>query len=305
MRGPKKQAIVCRKANGELETKVEDLKNLKDKYPIAGVPLVRGIFMLVDSMVNGMKALTWSIDLLPEDQQEEPSKFDLWIEKKLGSEKAQSAIIGIAVVMGMLLAVGLFVLLPAFFFELLPDSLGLIWRCVIEGVIRIVIFLVYLYLCTRLKDIKRMFAYHGAEHKTIFCYEKGLELTVENVRPQSRFHPRCGTSFMFVVMIISIFVVSFMTWVLQLIPAIAALPTIAAALIRVLGKLIVLPVIVGITYEFNRWVGRHDNALSSTLSWPGRQLQRLTTFEPEDDMIECAIEALKLVIPENEADAAW
>ena len=305
MRGPKKQAIVCRKSDGELVSKVEDLHFIKEKYPILGVPFIRGVFGLLDSMVKGMKALTWSIDLLPEEEQEAPSKLDAWIEKKLGGEKAQSVIIGIAVIMGILLSIGLFVMLPAFFFEALPDSIHLVLRCVLEGVIRIIIFLIYLYLCTRLKDIKRMFAYHGAEHKAIFCYEKGLPLTTENVKAQSRFHPRCGTSFMFVVMLISILVISVMTWVLSLFPAVAALPGILSALVRIAAKLVLLPLVIGITYEINRWVGRHENAFSSALSWPGRQLQRLTTFEPDDSMIECAIESLKLVVPENEDDAAW
>lgn len=305
MRGVDRQAIVCRRSDGTLETKVEPLKLIKDRYPILGVPVIRGVVNFIDSMAKGMNALTYSAELLPEEQQEEPSKFDIWLEKKLGSEKAEKAFIGIAVVLGILLAVGLFVLLPAFLFELLPKSIGLVTRCVIEGVIRIVIFLVYLFLCTRMKEIQRMFAYHGAEHKTIFCYEKGLPLTVENVRKQSRFHPRCGTSFLVVIMIISIFVVSFMTWVLTLIPGVSSLTGLAAALVRVLAKLLILPVIVGITYEINRWVGRHDNLFSAIIAWPGKQIQHLTTFEPDDSMIECAIESLRLVIPEEEGADRW
>lgn len=305
MRGVDKQAIVCRKADGTLETKVEPLNFIKDKYPILGVPFIRGIVTFIDSMVKGMNALTYSASLLPEDEQEEPTKFDLWLEKKLGSEKAEKAIISIAVVLGILLAVGLFVLLPAFLFELLPDSIGLVTRCILEGIIRIAIFLVYMWLCTRVKDVQRMFSYHGAEHKTIFCYEKRLPLTVENVRKQSRFHPRCGTSFLVVVMIVSIFVVSIMTWVLSLFPGIAALPKIASALVRVLAKLILLPIIVGVTYEINRWCGRHDNLLSRVISWPGKQMQHLTTNEPDDGMMECAIEALKLVIPDKEGADEW
>lgn len=305
MRGVDKQAIVCRRADGGLETKVEQLHLIKEKYPVLGLPLIRGVVTFIDSMAKGMKALTWSAELLPEDQQEEPSKFDQWIEKKLGSEKAEKAIIGIAVVLGICLAIGLFVLLPAFLFELLPDGMGLVSKCIIEGLIRIVIFLLYLWLCTRVKDVQRTFRYHGAEHKTIFCYEKGLPLTVENVRKQSRFHPRCGTSFLVVILIISIFVVSFMTWVLSLVPGIAALPKLAAALVRICAKLILLPFIVGITYEINRWVGRHDNAFSAILAWPGKQIQHLTTSEPDDGMMECAIEALKLVIPDEKGADEW
>ncbi|MCQ2405979.1 MAG: DUF1385 domain-containing protein [Oscillospiraceae bacterium] len=305
MRGVDRQAIVCRKEDGSLVTNVDELKLVKDKYPILGIPFIRGIVTFIDSMAKGMQALTWSAEQLPEDQQEEPTKFDLWLEKKLGNEKAEKAIIAIAMVLGLALAVGLFVLLPAFLFELLPDSINLVLRCILEGIIRIVIFLAYLWLCTRMKEIKRVFAYHGAEHKTIFCYEKGLPLTVENARVQSRLHPRCGTSFLVVVMIISIFVVSFMTWVLASIPAIAALEGIAAGLVRVLAKLILLPIIVGITYEINRWVGRHDCTFSRIVSWPGKQMQHITTFEPDDSMLEVAIEALKLVIPEKEGADEW
>ena len=173
---------------------------------------------------------------------------------------------GVAMVIGILLAIGLFFLLPAFLFELLPDSIGLVGRCILEGIIRIIIFLLYLWFATRMKEIKRLFAYHGAEHKSIYCYEKGLPLTVENVRMQSRFHPRCGTSFLVVVMIISIFVISFMTWVLSLFPAIEALPGIVSALIRMGCKLLLLPIIVGITYEINRWVGGHDGLLSDIIA---------------------------------------
>ncbi len=300
MRGPKKQSIVCRLADGTLKTKTEDVK------PTPKTPFVRGIFILISSLSNGMNALSYSAGLQPEESKDEPSKFDQWLEKKFGSEAAEKAVIVLAVILGIALAVGLFVLLPAFLFELLPDRMNLVLRCIMEGLIRIVIFLVYLWLASRMKEIKRVFAYHGAEHKTIFCYEKGLELTVENVRVQSRFHPRCGTSFLVVIMIISIFVVSVMTWVLSLFPEIAALPKLLAALVRIVAKLILLPIIVGLTYELNRWVGRHDeNALARAVAWPGKQIQHLTTREPDDGMIECAIEAVKLVIPEVKGSDAW
>lgn len=306
MRGPEKQAIVCRLADGTMQTKVDELKLNRDRHPILRIPFLRGVPMFIDSMVQGMRALTYSASLLPEDEQEKPSKFNLWLEKRFGSEKAEKAVIGFAAVLGVLLAVALFVLLPSLLFELLPEGIHLIVRCILEGLIRIVIFLAYMWLCTRLDDVKRLFAYHGAEHKTIFCYEKGLELTVENVRKQSRFHPRCGTSFLVVIMIISIFVVSFMTWVLSLIPGIAALPHLAAALVRVLAKLIILPFIVSITYELNRWVGGHDeNIIARIVAWPGKQLQHITTSEPDDGMIECAIESVKLVIPEKKGSDTW
>ena len=306
MRGPEKQSVVCRLADGTLKEKVEDLKLSSTKHPILKIPFLRGVPMFIDSMVNGMRALTYSAELLPEDQQEQPGKLDLWLEKKLGSEGAQKAAVGLAVVLGIFLAVGLFVLLPAFIFELLPRSMHLVLRCLLEGVIRIIIFLAYLWLVTRLDDIKRLFSYHGAEHKTIYCYEKGLDLTVDNVRKQSRFHPRCGTSFLVVTMLIAILVVSVMTWVLSLIPGVAALPRLSAALVRILGKLIVLPFIVSLTYELNRWVGRHDsNPFARIAAWPGKKLQHITTREPDDGMIECAIAAMKLVIPEVKGADAW
>ena len=300
MRGPEKQSIVCRLADGTLRTKLEDVK------PVPKIPFLRGICIFISSLYNGMTALSYSAGLQPEESQDEPSKFDVWLETKIGVEAAEKAVIAIAVVLGIALSVGLFVLLPAFLFELLPEGINLVLRCILEGLIRIVIFLVYLWLASRMKEIKRVFSYHGAEHKTIFCYEKGLELTVENVRKQSRFHPRCGTSFLVVIMIISILVVSVMTWVLSLFPGIAALPKLLAALVRIAAKLVLLPIIVGLTYELNRWVGRHDeNPVARAVAWPGKQIQHLTTREPDDGMIEVAIEAVKLVIPEVKGADAW
>ena len=291
MRGPQKQAIVCRTKDG-LVTKVEELRLVKEKYPVLGIPFLRGVVNFLDSMVKGVQALTYSADLLPEEEQEEPSKFDAWIEKKFGTEKANKFLIGFAVFLGICMSVGLFMLLPTLiaglFYRVVDNH---ILRNLIEGLIRIAIFLGYLFLCTRLKDIQRVFSYHGAEHKSIFCYEKNLPLTVENVRIQPRQHPRCGTSFLFVVMIISILVFSFATW--------------NNVWIRMLVRILLLPVVVGISYEINRWVGRHDNWLSAILSAPGKALQHLTTFEPDDSMIEVAIRALTLVIPEQQGADEW
>ncbi|MEG1540804.1 MAG: DUF1385 domain-containing protein [Oscillospiraceae bacterium] len=291
MRGPVKQSIVVRTNEG-LVSKVEEPHFVKERYKILGFPLIRGVVTFLESMIYGVKALTYSAELLPEEQQETPSKFDLWIEKKFGSEKAEKFVIGVAVVLGICLSVGLFILLPtllAGFVGKLTDS-SLIHNLV-EGLLRIVIFLAYMVACTFSKDLKRVFRYHGAEHKTIFCYEKGLPLTVENVKKQSRFHPRCGTSFLFVVMIISILVFSVVSW--------------TNVWVRMALRLLLLPVVVGIAFEINRWVGRHDNWLSSFLAAPGKALQRLTTAEPDDEMMECAIEALSLVIPEEKGLDAW
>ena len=180
-----------------------------EKHPILGWPLIRGVVVFLDSMVKGMKALTYSADLLPEDEQEEPGKIDLWIEKHFGEEKAKDIIIGTAVVLGIALSIVLFILIPTLLAGLTESFIhSPVVRNLFEGLLRIIIFLLYLWGVAHMKDVERMFAYHGAEHKTIFCYEKGLPLTVENVRPQSRFHPRCGTSFLFVVVIISILVFS-------------------------------------------------------------------------------------------------
>lgn len=291
MLGPEKRAIVCR-GSGEMVEKVEKVTPLKAKSPVLGLPLIRGVAAFISSMVNGVKALSFSADQLPEDMQEEPGKIDLWIEKHFSNETAQKLIIGVAVVLGIALSLFLFLFLPTFIVGLFPAvKADFYWRTLLEGILKLVIFFIYLILCSKMKDMKRLFAYHGAEHKTIFCYEKGLPLTVENVRPQPRLHPRCGTSFIFVVIIISIIAGSFIH--------------VSDTLLRMGLKFLMLPLIVGLSYELNRWVGRHDNICSAILSWPGKQFQRITTNEPDDEMIECAIRALELVIPEEKGSDAW
>ena len=298
MRGPEKQAIVVRGGEGEIVTKVEELHPLKDKYKWAGWPLVRGVIGFFDSMVNGMKALTFSASFLPEEEQDEPTKLDLWVEEKFGSEKAEKFVIGAAMVLGVALAIALFVFLPTLIAGLIPalrqghDSV----RTLVEGLVKLVIFLGYMYGISRMKDMRRLFSYHGAEHKTIFCYEHREELTVENVRKQSRFHPRCGTSFMLVVVILSIFVFILVNAFLH----------VDNIFLRMIVKILLLPVVVALSYELNRWLGRHDDlTISRILSWPGRMLQHLTTNEPDDSMIEVAIESLRLVIPETEGADAY
>ena len=291
MRGPKKQAVVVRTKDG-LVTKTEDLKLLKDKYPIVGVLFIRGVVNFISSMAVGVRALMFSADYLPEDEQEDPSKFDQWIEKRMGSEKAEKAIITISVILGVALSVGLFMLLPTFLAGFVAKYFEYsLLKNLFEGVLRIVIFLAYMWLATRLNDIKRMWAYHGAEHKTIFCYEKRLPLTVENVRGQSRLHPRCGTSFLFIVMIVSILVFSFTSW--------------NNLWVRIGLRLLLLPVVVAISYEVIRLAGRYDNIVTKIVSAPGKALQKLTTQEPDDEMIEVAIEAMALVIPDDAKEAEW
>lgn len=298
MMGPEKKAIVVRRPDGGLETKVEERVLIKDKHPILGVPFIRGIFNFGSSLANGVKALMYSAEFYPEDEEaepEEPSKFEAWLERTLGSEKAASFFVTLAVVLGVCFSVLLFFILPTFltggllyFFPGFP-----LWgRNLIEGVLKIAIFMGYLILCSRMKDIHRTFCYHGAEHKTIFCYEKGLPLTVENVRPQSRLHPRCGTSFLLVVIILGLFV--------------GLLIQVDNTLLRIALRILLLPVLVAVAYELNRWAGRHDtNIISRIVTWPGKQLQRLTTNEPDDGMIECAIRAMELVIPDEKGKDAW
>ena len=291
MRGPKKQAIVVRSKDG-LVKKVEDLKLVRDRYPILGLPLIRGIATFGSSMVNGVKALMYSADFFPEDEDAEPDKFHIWLDKTFGSEKAQQIIIYIAAFLGIFFSIAMFILLPTAIAGLIPGiEQQYVLRNIVEGGLKICIFIGYLALVSRMKDIRRVFSYHGAEHKTIWCYEKRLPLTVENVRKQTRLHPRCGTSFLFVVIFISIIVGAFIRS--------------DHVLVRMALHLASLPVIVAISYELNRWVGGHDNALSRALSWPGMQLQHFTTNEPDDSMIEVAIEALKEVIPEQEGQDAW
>ena len=290
MRGPKKQAIVCRTADGLVE-KVEDLHLLKDKYPFFGLPLVRGVVTFLDSMIKGMSALMYSAELIPDEMQED-DPLDKWIEAHFSAEKAKQIIIYTAVVLGIGLSLLLFVFLPTFLVGFIkPIYNNYVMRNLFEGLVRIAILIAYMKLCCKVPDVKRLFAYHGAEHKTIFCYEHGKELTVANVRPESRFHPRCGTSFLLVVVIVSVLVNSVVH--------------VANTFGRIGCHLLLLPLVVGISYEINRWCGAHDNPLSAVLSAPGKWLQRITTEEPDDSMIEVAIRAMELVIPEEKGIDEW
>ena len=309
MRGPEKDAIAVRTAD-EIKLELKDRK-IRPKNSIAAWPFIRGAVNFFDSQVTGVKALMHSADLSPEGQelaQEEPSKFDKWLEEKLGNEGFQKAVIGTAVFMGLGMSILLFFLLPmvicGFFDQWIQSTIAL---NLMEGVVRMCIFMGYMLLISRMKEMKRVFAYHGAEHKTIRCYEAGLELTVENVRVQTRLHPRCGTGFLLIVMVISILVFSIASTVLlSLIPALGAMKgSFLYRLIMIVFKLLLLPLVVSITYEINRWVGRHDNAFTRILSAPGMWMQNFTTNEPDDSMIEVGIAALKAVIPENEGADLW
>ena len=300
MRGPEKQAIVVRDKDGNLVEKTEPLKLVKDRYPVLGVPLIRGTVNFLSAMVQGVRALMYSAEFYPDEETEEPSKFDKWLEAHVPSKKLEELVIVLAVVMGIGMSLFLFLMLPTLltgallhFFPGFP-----LWgRNVLEGLLKIAIFLLYLIFCSKQKDIYRVFQYHGAEHKTIFCYEAGLPLTVENVRAQPRHHPRCGTSFLFVVIFVSILVSSvvFGIWPMT------------NPWLRALVHLALLPLVVGITYEFNRWVGRHvqESRLAQVLTAPGLWMQNFTTNEPDDGMMECAIRSLQLVIPDEKGKDEW
>lgn len=306
MRGPKKDAIVIRGREG-LTLEIADRK-LNPPGSFKTWPFFRGMFTFFDAQVTGVKALMRSADLAPEEMQEEPSKFDQWLEKKLGNEKFQQAVIAIAVTLGMGMSIGLFFLLPMIiggFFDRWIHSTVML--NLVEGAIRMVIFMLYMLLVSRMSEMKRVFSYHGAEHKTIRCYEAGLPLTVENVSKQSRLHPRCGTSFLLVVMVISILVFSIASsGLLTLVPALETIRgSILYRLVMVVFKLLLLPIIVGITYEINRWCGANDNVFTRILAAPGMWMQKFTTNEPDDGMIEVAIQAVEAVLPDEEGADRW
>ena len=307
MRGPEKDAVVCRTKDG-MTLEVTDRK-LPPEKSVLRWPLIRGVVNFFDSQVTGVKALLKSADLSGDEEwNEEPGKLDLWLEKKLGSEKFQQYLIYTAAVLGLLMSIGLFFLLPmiigGFFYGVVRSVVAI---NLIEGLVRMVIFLCYMILISRMKEMKRLFAYHGAEHKTIRCYEAKLPLTVENVRVQTRMHPRCGTSFLLVVMLLSILIFSAASSVLlSVVPALEAMRgSLSFRLIMIGFKLLLLPLVVSIAYEINRWVGRHDNAFTRILTAPGLWMQNFTTNEPDDSMIEVAITAVKAVLPEKEGSDAW
>ena len=306
MRGPKKDAIVIRTKDG-LDVDVKPRK----LYPAGSVwnkPFLRGPVSFLDAQVTGVKALMHSADFAPEEEQASTSKFDRWLEEKMKDEKSKNTALGITVAISLLFTIALLFILPglvgALFERWISSNLAI---NLIEGLARIVIFVTYVYLSSRLQDMKRVFAYHGAEHKTICCYEAGLPLTVENVKTQTRFHPRCGTSFLMVVVILSILLFSVASGLLlKLIPALTVMRgTIAYKLIMMAFKLLLLPLVVSIAYEINRLVGRSDSKFARGLVAPGLWMQRITTNEPDEDMIQVAITAVEAVLPEEEGADRW
>ena len=289
MRGPFLTSMATRMPDGSIEVETWDTHKSGKTPWTRRAPFIRGIFNMVDSMVVGYSCLMKSAEKA--GVEEEPTKFDKWLEEKLG-DNLMKVLGGVAVVLGVALAAVLFIFIPTGLSSLLKPLLGAgIGLSLIEGLIKVIILVGYMWLCSRMKEIHRVFEYHGAEHKSIACYEAGLPLTVENIRPQRRFHPRCGTSFLFLVVFISIIVGSFISW--------------DNPAIRMLLKLALIPVVVGISYELIKLAGRSDGILTRIISAPGMWLQHITTCEPDDGQIECAIAALEAVIPEDENADRW
>ena len=286
MKGPEKSAMAVRKPNGEIDLSIWDTKKLTG---IRKIPFIRGTFNFIDTLIQGYDCLMKSAEI--SGQEEEPDKFEIWLNKVFG--KAAGAVFGTVItVIAAALAIGLFFGVPALIAGFIGNYVeNAVLLSAIEGVIKIAMFLAYIIGVSKMSDIHRTFMYHGAEHKTIFCYEKGLELTVENVRKQQRFHPRCGTSFLLIVLVVSVLVSSVITW--------------ENVFIRVLLKILMLPVTVGISYEIIKFAGRHDNWFTKIISAPGLWFQNFTTQEPDDSMIEIAIAAVTPVLPENPEDAAF
>lgn len=298
MRGPKGAAMSVRLPNGTIETEYKDVKPWREKNKFFSLPLVRGIVGFVESLATGygylMESAEKSTQGLENPPEEELSKFDKWIEKHFG-EKMMNIVGVISAVLGFGLAFFLFMWLPSFVVDKVTFGKLLEFHPLFEGIIRIIIFVLYMLAVSHMKDIHRVFMYHGAEHKSIFCYENGLELTVENVRKQSRFHPRCGTSFMFVMILLSILLSSALVLIF---PNLADINR----MLWILIKLLIMPLVMGIGYEFIKYAGKHDNLLVKILSAPGLWMQRITTKEPTDDIIEVGIEAIKAVLTDNPED---
>ena len=290
MRGPKQTAIVCRKPGEEMVVKMEPAGTMSHGA-WARLPVIRGVVSFWDSMKFGMSALMYSADFMEEEEAETQSRFDRWLESRFSEETLEKVMMGTALIFGIAIPIVLFILLPTFLAGFLGDNVPHILRNLVEGIFRICIFLAFVYFTSKQSDVHRTYMFHGAEHKTIACYEAGLDLTVENARGCSRLHPRCGTSFLFMVMIISILFFSLFSW--------------SNVWVRMLTRLALLPVVAGLSYEINRFAGRHDNWLTNLLRKPGLALQKLTTAEPTDDMLEVAIEAMNRVIPENENEDNW
>lgn len=290
MKGRKIYAVAVRKPDGEIEVDVQDTKSILDRYKMLRWPILRGIAIFVESLTLGIKTLSYSAEMFGDEEEVEESKFEKWLMNKLG-DKAEKVLIGVTMMISFVLAIGIFMILPMLISTLFKSFITSSFVLnLVEGAFRIAIFLGYMKLVTRMKDIQRTFQYHGAEHKTINCLEKEKELTVENVRGCTRLHKSCGTSFLFVVMIVSILVFSLFTtdnvW------------------FRIIIRIVMVPIVAGISYEFIRWARKADeNKLAQLLSKPGMWIQRqFTTIEPDDKQIEVAIAAVKGVLDNEQAE---
>lgn len=286
MKGPKNTCLAVRKPDGTMDFQERPTRR---PHGVWKLPVLRGAYSLFTAMKEGVDDINYSASFFEDEEtSEEPSRFEQWVEAHISSDTLEKLILGFAMILGTLLPIVLFLVAPTLIVGFLPAGAPYFVRSLLEGLVRIILFLIFMWSVSHMKDIERTFRYHGAEHKTIFCYEAGLPLTVENVRRMPRFHPRCGTSFMIVMMIIPILIFAFVqmdnVW------------------LRMALRLILLPVVVGLAYECNRFAGRHDGPISRAIRWPGLQMQRLTVFEPDDSMIEVAIAAMQRVIPEDESD---
>ena len=298
MNGPEGKAMALRLPDGSISVEKKTFTSIKDKNKFFGIPMVRGIVNFVEALIFGYKCLMESAEKTGMDVEEEVnmSKLDRWISDHFG-EKMMKVIGAISMVLGFALAFALFVWMPSFLFDAINKLTGeriTMLRTIFEGLLRIIIFVIYMFAVSKMKEIKRVYMYHGAEHKSIFCYESGEEMTVENVRKQRRFHPRCGTSFIFVMIILSILVSSVVAL------AFPSLTQIRPVWICV--KLLIMPIVMGLGYEFIRYAGKHDNLFVKILSAPGLWMQRITTAEPDDSMIEVGIAAINAVIPHNDEE---
>ncbi|EGT5272414.1 DUF1385 domain-containing protein [Clostridioides difficile] len=280
MQSKDKRAVAVRKSDGEIALKEDRIKSWVRDKNIDKIPFVRGSFVMIDTMIQGIKSLNFSSEFFMEEAEED--KFDLFI-KKIFKDKANDIIIIFSLVIAMLLSAGLFIFIPTLvggaFSKVMPNDFML---NLIEGIIRIAILFAYIVLISRSKDIERVFQYHGAEHKSIYCYENDLELTVENARKFKRLHPRCGTNFLFIVMAVSIILFAFFGW--------------PNPILRIFMRIICVPIVAGLSYEVIRVLGKYDNGFTKIIAYPGMMLQYFTTKEPDDEQLEVALEALKAVV---------
>ncbi|MFZ5968870.1 MAG: DUF1385 domain-containing protein [Bacillota bacterium] len=291
MRGPKDIAVAVRKPDQEIVVKKEPVKGLSTNK-LSKLPITRGVFALIDSMVLGIKTLTYSAEFFEDGTgEEEQSRLEQWIEKKFG-DKAQDVYTYFSVFIALAMAILLFIIFPTVAINFLKKYMeSPLLLNGVEGVLRITLFVGYVLLISQIKDIQRVFQYHGAEHKTIHCYESGLPLTVENARKFTTLHPRCGTSFLLIVMVISMLLFTMIGW--------------PNPWIRILSRFILLPVVAGISYEIVKWAGRSDSTFVYWISYPGLLMQKLTTKEPDDSQLEVAIAAMKNVLSEDKEDDKW